>query len=162
RAAKGESIGMVPFGGHETAREFRERIEAPFFRYYLHGSGEKPAWQAATFQAGSNTWRTYSSWPPKDIKSRKLYFRSDGTLSFVALPKPATQSRYREYIPDPASPVPYRCRPISPTYPGGDWRTWEAADQRFADHRPDVLTYVSAPLDKDLVITGPVSAELFA
>ena len=27
-----------PFGGHETAREFRETIEAPFFRYYLHGT----------------------------------------------------------------------------------------------------------------------------
>ena len=30
------------------------------------------------------------------------------------------------------------------------------------DHRPDVLSYVSAPLDHDLVITGPLSAELFA
>jgi uncharacterized protein len=58
--------------------------------------------------------------------------------------------------------VPYRTRPISPTYPGGDWRTWEVADQRFVDHRPDVLTYVSAPLYHDLVITGPLSARLFA
>jgi len=70
--------------------------------------------------------------------------------------------RYREYVSDPASPVPYRLRPISPTYPGGDWRTWEVADQRFADRRPDVLSYVSAPLDQDLVVTGAVSAELFA
>ena len=41
---------------------------------------------------------------------------------------------------DPANPVPYRQRPISPTYPGGDWRRWEVADQRFVDGRPDVLT----------------------
>ncbi len=30
---KGDSIGLIPFSGHETAREFRENIEAPFFRY---------------------------------------------------------------------------------------------------------------------------------
>ena len=58
--------------------------------------------------------------------------------------------------------MPYRQRPISPTYPGGDWRTWEVADQRFVDGRPDVLTFTSAPLDHDLTITGDVAADLFA
>ena len=43
QAAKGDSIGIIPFGGHETSREFRENIEAPFFRYYLHDKGQKPA-----------------------------------------------------------------------------------------------------------------------
>ena len=159
---KGDSIGIIPFGGHETSREFRENIEAPFFRYYLHGSGDKPAWQASTFQSGSNTWRTYSAWPPKEAKPTKLYFHSDGTLSFSAPDKADSNAAYREYVSDPANPVPYRQRPISPTYPGGDWRTWEVADQRFAEHRPDVLTYVSSPLDRDLIVTGALSAELFA
>jgi hypothetical protein len=36
------------------------------------------------------------------------------------------------------------------------------SDQRFVDHRPDVLTYESAPLDHDVTISGPVSAHLFA
>ena len=156
---KGEGIGLVPFGGHETAREFRENIEAPFFRYYLHDSGEKPAWQATTFQSGSNTWHTYDVWPPKQATAMKLYLHSDGTLSFTA---PDAASAYREYVSDPANPVPYRQRPISPTYPGGDWRTWEVADQRFVDHRPDVLTFVSVPLDHDLTITGALAANLFA
>jgi putative CocE/NonD family hydrolase len=161
QTAKGDSIGLVPFGGHETAREFRENIEAPFFRYYLHGVGEKPAWQATTFQSGSNNWHTYAAWPPKEAKSTNLYFHADGTLSFEP-PKNTDSSKFREYVSDPANPVPYRLRPISPTYPAGDWRTWEVADQRFVDHRPDVLSYVSAPLDHDLVVTGPLSAELFA
>jgi hypothetical protein len=47
---------------HETAREFRETIEAPFFRYYLHGQGEKPVWTATPFQSGANRWRTYAAW----------------------------------------------------------------------------------------------------
>ncbi len=159
QTAKGDSIGIIPFGGHETAREFRENIEAPFFRYYLHGQGEKPAWQASTFQSGSNTWHTYAQWPPKEAKATNLYLHADGTLSFTA---PGTTEAYREYVSDPANPVPYRQRPISPTYPEGDWTTWEVADQRFVDHRPDVLAFVSAPMDHDLTVTGPVAASLFA
>ncbi len=158
RAPKGDSIGPIALGGHETAREFRETIEAPFFRYYLHGRGEKPAWQATTFQSGTNRWRSYPAWPPRNAKATNLYLHGDGTLSF----DPPRTSRYREYVSDPASPVPYRQRPISPTYPGGDWRTWEVADQRFVDGRPDVLTFVSAPLEHDLTVTGEVAADLFA
>src|SRR2546423_9458474 len=74
----------------------------------------------------------------------------------------AGRAAYREYVSDPANPVPYRQRPISPTYPNGDWRTWETADQRFVENRPDVLSWVSAPLDHDLTITGQVSADPFA
>ena len=160
QSPKGDSIGILPFG-HDTAREFREQIEAPFFRYYLHGQGEKPAWQASTFQSGSNSWHTYSSWPPKEAKATNLYLHADGTLSFTASAA-SKEKNYREYISDPANPVPYRQRPISPTYPAGDWQTWEVADQRFVDHRPDVLSFVSEPLDHDLVITGPLAADLFA
>src|SRR5271156_5934387 len=159
---KGDSIGLIPFSGHETAREFRENIEAPFFRFYLHGKGDKPAWQASTFQSGSNTWHTYAMWPPKDSKPTNLYFHADGTLSFKAPDAHNTAKDFSEYVSDPANPVPYRQRPISPTYPADDWRTWEVADQRFVDHRPDVLSFVSAPLDHDLTITGPLAAELFA
>ena len=159
---KADSIGLIPFSGHETALEFRENIEAPFFRYYLHGEGAKPAWQSSTFQSGSNTWHTYAAWPPTEVKSTNLYLHSDGTLSFAGPDSAQSTKAYREYTSDPASPVPYRQRPISPTYPAGDWRTWEVADQRFVDNRPDVLTFVSAPLDHDLTVTGPLAADLFA
>ncbi len=161
QAAKGEKIGIIPFGGHETAREFRENIEAPFFRYYLHGEGAKFGWKASTFQTGSNTWHTYSQWPPQGAVAKSLYLHADGALSFDS-PGLAETKDYVQYVSDPSKPVPYRRRPISPTYPGGDWQTWEVADQRFVDDRPDVLSFVSAPLDHDIVVTGPLSADLFA
>ncbi|HEX6627746.1 MAG TPA: CocE/NonD family hydrolase [Gemmatimonadaceae bacterium] len=161
QGAKGDSIGLVALGA-ETAREFREQVEAPFFRYYLHSIGTKPTWRVTTYQLGGNRWRTYNEWPPLNTRPRSLYLQCDGTLSFNEPAQRGDRARYREYISDPASPVPYRPRPISPTYPGADWRTWEVADQRFVDNRPDVLTYVSAPLENDLTITGPVSARLFA
>ena len=159
--ALNDSIGLIPLGGHATAREFRETIEAPFFRYYLHGKGAKPTWRATMFQTGSNTWRTYDSWPVKSATPTNVYLRSDGTLSFDK-PTATGQPSYREYLSDPANPVPYRQRPISPTYPNGDWRRWEVADQRFVDGRPDVLSYTSAPLDHDVTVTGALSATLFA
>ena len=162
RTPKADSIGLIALGGHETAREFRETIEAPFFRHYLHGRGEKPTWRATTFQSGANRWRTYTAWPPGEAKPTNLYLHVDGTLSFDVPKAGARVPAYREYVSDPANPVPYRRRPISPTYPAGDWRTWEVQDQRFVDQRPDVLTFVSTPLEHDLTITGEVAADLFA
>ena len=94
--------------------------------------------------------------PQSCICTRTERFRSPRPRQ----PKPSKP--YREYVSDPANPVPYRQRPISPTYPAGDWRTWEVADQRFVDHRPDVLSFVSEPLDHDLTVTGPLAANLFA
>ncbi len=160
QTAKGDKIGEIPFGGHETAREFRENIEAPFFRYYLHGAGEKFAWKVSTFQSGSNTWKTYSAWPPRESKAANLYLHANGTLSFDE--PESNGAGFVQYVSDPANPVPYRQRPISPTYPGGDWRTWEVADQRFVDHRPDVLSFLTAPLEHGLAVTGPLAAELYA
>jgi uncharacterized protein len=158
--ADGTKIGIVPFDGHNTSHEFSTNIEAPFFRYYLHGIGNKPDWQASTFQTGSNTWHSYAAWPPKQSRSTNLYLNADGSLTFSA---PSSAGKpFREYTSDPANPVPYRQRPISPTYPAGDWRTWETADQRFVDNRPDVLTFVSAPLDHDITVTGALAAVLFA
>ncbi len=161
QAPRADSIGLIALGGHETAREFRENIEAPFFRYYLHGEGEKPSWRATTFQSGANRWQSYAEWPPRAAAPTNLYLRADGTLTFER-PQSRERRAYREYVSDPANPVPYRQRPISPTYPAGDWRTWEVADQRFVEHRPDVLTFESAPLDHDITITGELSADLFA
>jgi len=157
--AKAESIGSYGYGGHDTAREFRHDIEAPFFRYFLHGDGDRFTWRVKTFESGSNTWNTYAEWPPPGAVATNLYLRSDGVLTFEA---PSEGKPYREYLSDPANPVPYRARPISPTYPGGDWPTWETDDQRFVDRRPDILTYVSAPLGKDLVVSGKLEADLYA
>ena len=158
--AKAEAIGLIPFGGHDTAVEFREKIESAWFRYWLHGRGERFSWKASTFQTGSNTWKSYAEWPPKSTPT-KLYLATGGLLSFDA-PGDVAGDSFVQYISDPANPVPYRARPISPTYPEADWRRWEVADQRFVDNRPDVAVWVSRSLDHDLTITGELSADLFA
>src|SRR3954466_14088790 len=158
-ARLGSPLGPLTFGDHSPSLEYRQNIEAPWFRYWLHGKGEPFKGEAQIFQTGSNTWHTYESWPPKTSKATNLYFHQDGTLSFDPV---KGKGGFREYVSDPSNPVPYRQRPVSPTYPEGDWRLWEMQDQRFVDHRPDVLTFTSEPLDHNVVVTGELSADLFA
>ena len=160
--AENDSIGIIPLGGHATAREFRENIEAPFFRYYLHGKGEQADVARDDVPDGIEYAGARTTAGRRRARRRpNLYLHSDGTLSFDKPPR-APAEPYREYVSDPANPVPYRQRPISPTYPAATGALWEVADQRFVDGRPDVLTYTSAPLDRDVTVTGALSATLFA
>ncbi len=155
---KMDMLGHIPLG-RDTGLEFRDQIQAPFFRYWLHGIGAKPDYRVRILESGSNVWKNYESWPPKGATDTSLYLRADGSLSLEA---PASGEACRDYISDPANPVPFRPRPISPTYPRPEWRWWEAEDQRFVDHRPDVLSWISPPLAGDLTVTGNFAAELMA
>lgn len=154
----GNNVGYIPFG-KDSGTEFQRDVEAPFFAYWLHGKGAQPRFEAKMFQSGSWEWKSYAKWPAPGTTATNLYLHADGSLSFTA---PAEGEQCRDYVSDPANPVPFRERPISRTYPSQEWRWWEAADQRFADHRPDVLSYTSAPLDADLTVTGDVAAKLMA
>ena len=56
---------------------------------------------------------------------------------------------------DPARPVPYTAG-VSFGY----FRDYLGEDQRFAWSRPDVLSYESAPLDRDVTVAGPIEADV--
>ncbi|MFZ3483813.1 CocE/NonD family hydrolase [Sphingomonas sp. 3-13AW] len=154
----GNDMGHFEIPG-TSGDDFRRDIEAPFFRHWLHGKGTKPMFEAKMFQSGSWTWKSYAKWPAPGTTPTALYLRADGSLSFDDA---GGAAQCREFVSDPANPVPFRERPISPTYPSPEWRWWEAADQRFVENRPDVLSWVSAPLDRDLTVTGEVAATLMA
>jgi hypothetical protein len=158
---EGRNLGRIDFGS-DTSRYFREKIQAPWFAYWLKGKGNVPLREALTFQTGSNEWETYEQWPPRPKTSpRKLYFRSAGRLSFEP-PAEEDGPEFDSYVSDPAHPVPYRPRPIEPTYPGPGWPVWLVADQRFVHLRPDVLSWQTEPLREDVVVTGDIVAHLFA
>jgi uncharacterized protein len=161
-------LGAIQFG-EPTTDEFRKRYEAPFFAHYLkdeNGFGMK---DTATFESGSNRWREYSHWPPVESKSQNFYLSPDGSLAFSpselkkSSPEKAGAANYREYVSDPANPVPYRHRPIQATYSqGSKWYTWMVEDQRFVSDRPDVASWTTPPLDHDVTVAGDVIADLFA
>jgi putative CocE/NonD family hydrolase len=159
----GNSLGAIPFGS-DTGLHFRQKIEAPWFAYWLKSKGTLPLKEALLFQTGSDTWTSFDSWPPRDAKTRNLYFREDGKLSFDP-PSSASDQAFDAYVSDPAHPVPYRHRPIDMTYPEdhrGGWYTWLVEDQRFVDERPDVLTWQTDSLKEDVTVAGQVTAKLFA
>jgi putative CocE/NonD family hydrolase len=159
----GDRLGAIPFD-NPTSIYFREQVQAPWFAYWLKDKGTLDLPEALTFEAGTNTWKRWTAWPPtRDATPRQLYFGPNETLSFD---KPASDadSAVDSYVSDPAHPVPYRQRPIQATYfPGGSrWSTWLVEDQRFVEHRADVLDWETAPLDRDTTIAGEVVAHLFA
>jgi putative CocE/NonD family hydrolase len=160
-SGSGKILGNINFDS-ATGQTFRKDIQARWFAYYLKGKGDGNFAEAITFQTGSNTWKTYNSWPPKESVKKNLYFHAGGNLSFDK-PTSGEVSAYDGFISDPAHPVPYRSRPIEETYgPGSRWYTWLTEDQRFVDNRPDVATWETQTLTQDVTVTGNIFAKLFA
>jgi uncharacterized protein len=152
----GDSLGPLQLGSN-TAEFFRQEIQRPWFAYYLHGKGDGRFPEAWVFETGENQWHTFASWPPRNAERRNLYLRQNGELGFSP-PDARDSGAYDAYESDPAHPIPYTPRPDD----GNGWRTWLEQDQRFVDGRPDVLTWRSAPLSKDMTLAGDVAAHLFA
>jgi putative CocE/NonD family hydrolase len=153
----GDKLGDARFNA-KTGDYYREKIEFPFFEYHLKGKGQDAHPKAWVFETGTNLWRRFDSWPPKQAKAEAFHFRRgsglgaahDGTESTIDL------SPWDEYVSDPARPVPF----INKTGIGM-LQEYMTADQRFAAQRPDVLVYQTEPLEKDVTIAGPIEVELY-
>jgi putative CocE/NonD family hydrolase len=160
QSGTGESLGNIDFGT-PTGEYFRHDIQAPFFAWYLKGKGNGHFPEAVTFQTGSNKWMSYEKWPPVEkTVNRNIYLHAKGALSFDP---PEESDSFDTFLSDPDHPVPYRPRPIESTYgQGSRWFTWLVEDQRFVNNRPDVASWESAPLKKDVEVTGNIEAVIFA
>ena len=154
----GQKLGPIDFGS-KTSEYYRKNVLARFLAYHLKGKGNLDLPEALTFRTGANEWVRHDAWPPKrNIVARRLYFQAEGKLSFDPPPKTDAEA-FDSYVSDPANPVPYRHRPVE-VHSG--WTTWLVEDQRFVDHRPDVLTWTTEPLNDDVVVSGKIVADLFA
>ena len=157
----GRGLGQLNFGS-STGGYFRAQVQAPWFSYYLKDKGKLDEPEALTFQSGTNQWTRADRWPPSEAVARQLYLHQGKILSFDK-PETSNAQESESYVSDPANPVPYRKRPIQPTYGrGSTWYTWLVQDQKFLEGRSDVLTWQTAVLDHDLVMDGDVVAHLFA
>lgn len=155
---KADSLGKISFES-KTAVWFHA-LQKKWFDYWLKGIGDGKFEEAYCFQTGSNQWKTYSAWPPKEVTIQKLYAGAGNTCSFT---KPSSATGFVSYTSDPAKPVPYRTLPIEMTYgEGSRWRQWQVEDQRFVYSRPDVVSFTMDTLKEDLTVTGKIMAHLFA
>ena len=161
----GEYVGNVQYGP-SPSRWYQQYVEAPFFKSYL--KDEKPGAalanlpEALVYEGGTNRWRGYDAWPPRQAQDRVLYFRQAGGLSFSAPTDGSTERRrpdvnfdFDQWVSDPAHPVPYT-QAVAPSMT----REYMTDDQRCAAARPDVLVYQTEPLEADLTLAGPIAAKL--
>jgi putative CocE/NonD family hydrolase len=160
--ADGTRLGPVQFGSN-TSAYFRENIQKAWFDYWLKDKGALPLKEALTFETGANQWRAWDAWPPQgNVVKRNLYFQPGARLAFEE-PKGGDAEAFDSYLSDPAYPVPYRRRPIQPTYgPGSTWSTWLVEDQRFVDLRPDTTRWETEVMGEDLTVAGDLVTHLFA
>ena len=148
----GTHLGNVTFGSN-TSQWYQKNVEVPFFNYFLKGAGDLSGIAEATiFITGENSWRKFDKWPPEGIEERNIYLQDNGMLGWDP---PKSASGFSEYISDPAKPVPY-----TEDVHFNRTRTYMTDDQRFAERRPDVLSFKTATLMQDVTVTGIVTADL--
>ena len=147
----GESLGNVRFSS-KTAEYYREKIEFPFFEHHLKGGPSAGLSEAHVFESGTNVWRRFDAWPPKDAKSLTLHLDQNGKLS-DAKPVGSGEDSFNS---DPSKPVPFMERITTKM----DYE-YMTADQRHASRRPDVLVYQTPVLTSDLALAGPIEVDLW-
>jgi hypothetical protein len=151
-------LGNLSYG-EPVGKEFRAQIEAKFFAHYLKDEPGFDVEDTAVFETGSNKWMRYDHFPPSKSQSTSLYLLGSGLLGWNS----STLKAVTSYVSNPRNPVPYRHRPIQPTYSdGSEWYNWLTEDQRFVTARSDVATWTLPALKKDLTLTGEVIADIYA
>ncbi|SHG89256.1 CocE/NonD family hydrolase [Pedobacter caeni] len=147
----GESFGDISFG-QATSTWYQKNLEFPFFMQYLKDAPDAKLAEANIFLTGSNEWKGFETWPPKNTENKTLYFQPEGKLSFQ---KPTASNSYNQYESDPANPVPYQ-----DGVQARRTREYMIDDQRFAARRPDVQVFQTEVLEEDFTLAGPVNANL--
>jgi len=142
---------FVSYNFSSNTSAYFQKMELDFFNHHLKGKGSFNAGEATIFFTGSNEWKTFTQWPPKETVPAKWLLNEQHSLSLIT----ANTKGADEYISDPANPVPYIDKVA-----GERLSEYMAADQRFAAKRNDVLFYESKTLENDISVCGPITANL--
>jgi putative CocE/NonD family hydrolase len=148
-----QMVGDIWFGDG-ISEFFQREVEAPYFRHFLHGSGDAPSFEALVYDTGRREWQRFDSWPPVGTESVRFYLRDEEVLSRAA--PIAGEDPHTEYVSDPNEPVPHTDR-IRITFTP---RPYMAEDQRFAERRPDVIEFQTPRLEAPVTLAGGITARL--
>jgi uncharacterized protein len=135
--------------------DFHEKELLPFYDLHLKGknNGFMAAEPVRLYVRGANVWRAEEQWPPKATYT-PYYLRKGPSGSVTSMNDGGLS----------ADKPPANEASTSYTYP--DWEWVNGVAIIGPDGRVDavrrVLTFTSAPLDKDLDVTGPIVLKLFA
>ncbi|QPP05272.1 CocE/NonD family hydrolase [Streptomyces bathyalis] len=142
--------------------------EMPTVQYFLMGGSDGGRDAAGRMRHGG-VWRTDTQWPPTSAEPITLYLTADGEITTAP---PTASSASVTYDFDPRNPVPTMGGQITsgePVMTGGaydqnapDARVYGAREPYLPlNSRPDVVSLATAPLERDVVLAGPVSARLY-
>lgn len=146
------SYATYSFGQNLNAH-YQKNIETPFFNYYLKRKGTLNLPEATVFETGSNRWREFATWPPKEARPTSFYLQAGSGLRHQP---DSGKTSFTPYRSDPANPVPYTAM-----ITGSRNNQYLGEDQRFASTRADVLSFASTPLTENLTVGGPIPVNLF-
>jgi putative CocE/NonD family hydrolase len=136
-----------------------------WYDHFLKGEGNGITKQpkVRAYMMGANEWRSYDTWPPKQVQYVPFYLASDSKANSamgdgrLSTTKPGGEGS-DAFSYDPLHPVPSLGGSIccfSQSFTGGSY------DQSHIEMRNDILVYTSEPLQKTLELAGPVSVSLF-
>src|SRR5690606_39017540 len=100
----GDSFGDIRFG-EKTSAYYQQQLELPFFEYHLKGKGNFNPAEATIYVTGSNAWRQFDQWPPREVKETPFYFTKGGKMETISA---KTEASTIEYTADPNKPVPFQ------------------------------------------------------
>lgn len=146
-----QSLGNVYFGD-SISINFQKNVVTKFFNHFLKGEGEASELsEARMYDTGLRKWDSYKAWPPKNITKKRYYLGEHHELAAKA------NAKYKKtFVSDIEKPVPYS-EDIKIVFTP---RKYMTDDQRFAGRRPDVLTYETPVLKKDIKMAGSIKAKL--
>lgn len=152
RAGKTVRLVTGPWYHGRGAIDKTYRADVDMWLRAAAGGGGEPAGVPIRVHVGGvDEWRSLPDWPPPDYPSSVWHLHPDGRL---ANDRPGVSSADR-YRYDPARPTPAV---------GGAVENFDGAagakDNRRLEQRPDVLTYTSDVLSRDLEVIGPVAATI--
>lgn len=168
-STQGSHLGAIQFGS-DTSEYFVQHVLLPFLAQHLQAAGpDAHLAHVNAYLTGANTWEQLPTFPACpgscSIEQKPLYLRADHGLGF-APPQAAGTGKgagkdYDQYISNPATPVPYRPRPVPPAETR-TWPEWLVGDQRPAQARPDVETYETPVLTAPVRVSGRPKVHLDA
>ena len=156
---EGRSLGPFQWDG-DTAAQFREQMVLPLFDQYLKDGPAANLPTAAIYNTGENHWDRFANWPLACDSGcasplKPMYLQANGGLGFDTAAVGGDS-----YVSDPSKPVPHLPRPVN--FDDGRWGDWLVSDQRHADGRPDVMTYMTPVLTEPMRVSGAPIADLYA
>ena len=146
------TTGDLDFG--PTAAIDYDELVLGWMDHYLKGldNGVDSEPPVRIFVMGENRWRTEDHWPPSGSESMTLYLSASGsalTVGSLSSSPPLSESAASRLDSDPAKPV---------TDP---YVVFGPHDYRELAGTEGVAVFDSEPLEQDLEVSGPITAEIY-